>query len=82
MGPGEVSNMIGFTKMNSERNVSPGFSSLFALLLYLLIDAYNQNLMIEDKISFFVSGICLLALLIHQLRNVWHTSTKSKSVER
>jgi len=73
---------MGFTKMNSERNVSLGFSSLFALLLYLLIDAYSQNLAIEDKISYFVSGIFLLALLIHQLRNAWLNSTKSKSVER
>ena len=68
--------------MNSERNVSLGFSSFFALLLYLLFDAYNQYLTNVDKISFFISGICLLALLIHQLRNVWLTSKKSRSDER
>jgi len=75
-------NIIGIIEMNSERNVSMAFSGFFALLLYLLIGAYNQYLTIEDKISFFVSGICLLALLTHQIHNAWLTSTKRKSDER
>ena len=68
--------------MNSERNVSLGFSSFYALLLYLLFDGYNQYLTNVDKISFFMFGICLLAVLIHELCNVWTTSKKSRPVER
>ena len=67
--------------MNSGRNVSIGFSGLFALLLYLLFDEYNQYLTNVDKISFLISGICLLALLMHQLRNVWLTLEKRRSDE-
>ena len=73
--------IIGFTEMNSGRNVSIGFSGLFALLLYLLFDEYNQYLTNVDKISFLISGICLLALLMHQLRNVWLTLEKRRSDE-
>ena len=68
--------------MNPERNVSLGFSGVFALLLYFLYTEYNQYLTNVDKFSFLMSGICLLALLIHQLRKVWLTSKKKKSGNR
>jgi hypothetical protein len=75
-------NIIGIIEMNSERNISMAFSGFFALLLYLLINAYNQYLTVEDKVSFFVAGICLLVLLIHQIRIVWFTSVRRKSNKR
>jgi len=60
--------------MNLDKKAHLIFSGFFAFLLYLLIDAYNQYLTTVDKISFFVSGICLLALSIHQLYILWSTN--------
>ncbi len=82
MNPDTTWNIIGIIEMKSERNVSLAFCSFFALLLYLLIDAYNQYLPTADKISYVVAGICLISLLIHQIRNAWLISVKSKSDKR